>query len=165
MQFYTRKSNGRYTKVHETPRLYMDGVWLVSNNGNSACHILNLGELPELYPFAEMMMSHEKLSQWISYKGMSEIFGSLEVTKDGCRYEFRAPKDMGREILRFLCLTEKQQDDEIEELQRQTYIDYEGGVRDKTGALIHPKLSREALEANIAKKEKEIKQLKKFLNR
>lgn len=127
--------------------------------------ILKLGELDELYPFAQMMGSHDKLSRWLSLKGVAQFMDSLVVNYDGkgITYSFGSPSETGREILKFLSLNEDQQNEEIKKLEQETEIDWEGNVRDKNGALIYESYKAEAIQANIEKKRKEIAKLEKRL--
>lgn len=167
MQYYYKKENGRYAKIATCPSLYADGVWLVQNNGDSKKLILKLGELTELYPFAQMMQDHDLFARWLTCMGASQIFGSLEAKFDGSgiTYEFESSSDAGNRIMRFLSLSPEQQKDAIKLLEQEPHVDYEGAVRDKAGRLIYSKWSAIAIELQIVEKEKEIANLKKQLKK
>lgn len=69
-KLYRKKKNGRYEPVigHDYIGFPCDGIWLVKGEPgkrSSSC-MLQIGELPELYPFANMMMSKDELDKFLN---------------------------------------------------------------------------------------------------
>ena len=165
MEFY-QKIGRKYKKVYETPRLYSDGVWLVSNDGCSHQCILKLGELKELYPFAQMMQESDKLAGFLTRLGMDRIGGSLKKDKDGnISYSFGAAAETAKEILKFLAMTGEEKEEYLEVLNKNDYhINSDGCLmRGWQRVTTNPHDVR-LIKQKIKEREEEIKQLKELLN-
>lgn len=135
----------------------------MQNDGKHCQRILKLGELDALYPFAQMMGSHGRLSSWIALKGQSQIQGTIKQRNDGLTFEYKSASEIGREILQFLSLTTEEQDAKINELQNAIVLDDEGTLRDRTGMIMKYATRPEALHAHIEDLGKRISKARKTL--
>lgn len=89
-----------------------DGIFLVwSNKEKSGCEcILQVGELPKLYPFANMAIAREDLATFMYHWRVEQAEKTGKYDKNGKLLEYAIPSDMdfAGDILKFLAaLSEK----------------------------------------------------------
>lgn len=116
--FYIKEGR-KFKKVFETPRLYSDGVWLVQTTeyGKSSQCILKLGELKELYPYAQMAADIDDLASFIVSSCLNRELKTLTKNADGSyTYTYGSGAEQAKEILKFLSLSKDQRKKENERL-------------------------------------------------
>jgi hypothetical protein len=142
---------------HEKDSKLADGHWLVRCNGSSATLVAELDEeLPEVF-YELAMATLDRLGIWLALKGLSNILGSLELTKGGLKYVHPTTHDTARQILKFMSLPPDDQDAEIEKLSAEhVYHETGGGIefnlpalRERTGKLVADWYDRDCVLAGI----------------
>ena len=83
----------------------MDGIWLVKSDANSksASCILKIGDVPELFPVAQMMVSRDQLTKFLMET----------LSKNGISMQ-----DLATEIIKFLAMNSKSKFDVLVESER-----------------------------------------------
>lgn len=142
-----------------------DGVWIVERNGDGKRRVLQIGELPKLYPFAEMAMDQDKLATYLRAKVFDCIAQTMSVNPDGAIfYSFPSASNMAHDILKFLAEPDFVLAKLKYEMEYAPYtVDFDGTVRSKNGALVFSKFSEKAIEFAIEHYEKQIAELKNRL--
>ena len=83
----------------------MDGIWLVksdSSSKSSSC-IMKIGDVPELFPFAQMMISRDQLSKFLMETMSSNSGAGISM------------QDLATEIIKFLAMNSKSKFDVLVE--------------------------------------------------
>jgi hypothetical protein len=124
----------------EQERRYSPGIWLVEDNPNckSKQHIMNIGELDSLFPYATMTQDIDDLARFIvSWKSRK----MRETVKLGTKGEVSASlpcgTDEAKAILKFLAKSKEERKQFLDDFnENYRYIDYSGDLRDGTGLRI-----------------------------
>lgn len=164
---YYWKEGRHYRKVYESPRLYADGVWLVTNQTNAAQRILKLGELTELYPYAQMAQDKDELANYIFQKTTQWFNETLKVYPDGTiQYQTPPAAEIAESVLKFLAMSKKEREEEMSKSTSENkHIDGNGNVVDGLGRIVYRQFSKEKLQFEKEKLEKDLEYINQHLNK
>lgn len=148
--FYYRDKDGgklRYVAEHETPRFLSNGVWLVTDTPH--CHsnqlIFKLGEVPTLYPYAQMALDGDDLAAFLAQWRDAKVSETIVRGADGSvTYTLGSCSEQAQAILRYLAMSPDERKAEVERLVKAAlYIDRDSDVRDGRGEYIRRATSKD----------------------
>lgn len=164
MDFYIKRGQ-KYVRVNEVPRLYADGVWLVQKEGRSKTHILKLGELSELYPYASMVLDLDDLATFLNLTSLKENIRTLRrVGENEFYYSYHSNFELAKEIFKFLSLSEEERKEQLKNLSQQPNL--ETFENNGYGLLLNGrrvKFDKKSLKEAKRKLEEKVKELERIL--
>jgi hypothetical protein len=99
----------------------MAGIWLVTKTPNSEAeqHIMHLGEIEELYPYAQMSVDIDELATYLFLTGISCMEETLvKKSDDSFAWSWGTSSDRAKQILKFLGMSDAQRKQSIEKLSK-----------------------------------------------
>lgn len=129
------------------------GIWLVQDlpNCKSKQHIMNIGELDNLFPYATMSQDIDDLARFIVSWKSRKMRETVVLGKDGSvTASLPSGNEEAKATLKFLAKTKEERKSFLDSFNEEyRYIDGSGDMRDGTGFLI-----KRAYEVTKAEKKK-----------
>jgi hypothetical protein len=156
------------SKISKNNNFSSDGLYLVSDGGNSYHRIAKICELDHIdnkILYASMARDVDALSAYLYTKNCSDISGTMKMNHDGSfTYTFPCKSDAAMGILRFLAASEDKRKEIIEEeCRKNTRIDHNANVVDARGHIIHNNYSKEAFAAKLQEYKRMVEEYERIL--
>ncbi len=121
-------------------RRYSPGIWLIEDNpnGHSKQHILNIGELDSLFPYATMTQDIDDLARFIVVWKSRNLCTTTKLDSKGVvSASMPSACEEAKATLKFLAKTKEERKTFLDSYnENYRYIDYSGDLRNGTGRRI-----------------------------
>jgi hypothetical protein len=117
-EFYYKKGR-KYVRAYETPQMFSNGIWLVQEEptNKSKQLILKIGELKELYPYAQMAQDLNELASFLCYWKNSKVKETIVNRNGEITYTLGSATEQAEDILKFLAMGKEERKDWISKLR------------------------------------------------